>query len=256
MNKNVIIIMAGGLGKRMNSNLPKVLHKINHKPMLVHIVEQSLLIEPIQILIVVGNYKDLIEKTLSEYIDLNNIHIDVQFILQKEPLGTGHAIQCCYDELTKHNNINDTNVIILSGDVPFLKSTTINDMLCDFNNIKIVTTIMNNPYGYGRIIEKEGLFEKILEEKDCSLEEKEIKKVNCGIYIINSAVLCKYLPLLQNTNAQNEYYLTDIIELIKNGEQLSVGLYNVPEERQIEIIGINTNEQLQDLEKLVTNNDE
>lgn len=242
MSKNVIIIMAGGLGKRMNSDLPKVLHKMNGKPLLLNVVQQAMLLNPIKILIVVGKYKNIIETTLHEYISLDKI----EFIIQPEALGTGHAIQCCRDELLKYT---DANVAILSGDTPLLKSTTILDIMHDFHKVKIVTTIMNNPHGYGRIIEIDGVFDKIVEEKDCCLEEKLVKKVNCGVYAFESAVLCKYLPLLQNKNAQNEYYLTDIIELIKNGEQIKIDLYNIREDRQIEIMGVNTIEQLTALEE-------
>jgi len=249
MTKNIIIIMAGGLGKRMNSDLPKVLHKIHNKPMLVHVIEQSILLNPLEILIVVGKYKDIIENTVGEYINKNTIiKHNIQFILQPEPLGTGHAIQCCRDELLK---IPTTNVIILSGDVPLLKFSTINDMLNEFKHIKIVTTLMPNPHGYGRIIEKDGVFEKIVEEKDACQEEKMVKKVNCGIYAIRCELLCKYLPLLTNNNSQGEYYLTDIIELIQKGEEVAVGLYNIPEERQNEIIGVNTAEQLANLVNLL-----
>ncbi len=242
MSKNVIIIMAGGLGKRMNSDLPKVLHKINGKPLLLNVVQEAMLLNPIKILIVVGKYKNIIETTLREYISLDKI----EFIIQPEALGTGHAIQCCRDELLKYN---DANVAILSGDTPLLKSTTIRDIMHDFHKVKIVTTMMNNPHGYGRIIETDGVFDKIVEEKDSSLEEKLVKKVNCGVYAFESAVLCKYLPLLQNKNAQNEYYLTDIIELIKNGEQIKIDLYNIREDKQIEIMGVNTIEQLTALEE-------
>jgi len=238
--------MAGGLGKRMNSDLPKVLHKIHNKPMLVHVIEQSILLNPLKILIVVGKYKDIIEKTIGEYINYDNINI--QFILQPEPLGTGHAIQCCLVELEKYPN---KNVMILSGDVPLLKSTTMNHMLHEFKNVKLVTTIMSTPHGYGRIIEKNGVFEKIVEEKDASEKERMVSKVNCGIYAMESNLLCKYLPHLTNTNSQKEYYLTDIIELIKKGENVSIDLYNIPEERQYEIIGVNTVEQLTNLEQLL-----
>lgn len=242
MSQNVIIIMAGGLGKRMNSDLPKVLHKINGKPLLLNVVQEAILLNPIKILIVVGKYKNVIETTLREYISLDKI----EFIIQPEALGTGHAIQCCRDELLKYN---DANVAILSGDTPLLKAATIRDILHDFHKVKIVTTILNNPHGYGRIIETNGIFDKIVEEKDSSLEEKLVKKVNCGVYAFESAVLCKYLPLLQNKNAQNEYYLTDIIELIKIGEKNKIDLYDIPEDRQLEIMGVNTIEQLTALEE-------
>jgi len=232
--------MAGGLGKRMNSHLPKSLHNIGGNPMIVHIIRQAILLNPVKIFIVVGKFSDIIKQSLSIYINLDNI----EFILQEEALGTGHAIQCCRTQLLSYTN---ANVVILSGDTPFIQSSTINDMLINFRNVKIVTTVMQNPYGYGRIIETGGTFEKITEEKDCSLSEKKVDKVNCGIYVFDLAVLCKYLPLLTNQNAQQEYYLTDIIELIKNGEHV-IELYNIPQERQIEITGVNTIEQLNELE--------
>jgi UDP-N-acetylglucosamine diphosphorylase/glucosamine-1-phosphate N-acetyltransferase len=234
--------MAGGLGKRMNSDLPKVLHNFGKKPMLIKIVHKAMLLDPLKIFIVVGKYRTIIEETLRQYFSLDKI----EFIIQPEALGTGHAIQCCRDELLKYT---DTNVVILSGDTPLLKAATIRDIMHDFNKVKIVTTQMKTPYGYGRIIEKDGVFDKIVEEKDCTLEERLIEKVNCGVYAFESDVLCKYLSLLQNKNAQSEYYLTDIIELIKVGENIQVDLYDIPEDRQMEIMGVNTIEQLQDLEE-------
>ena len=105
----IVIIMAGGLGKRMNSDLPKVLHTVHNKPMLCHVIEQSLALNPYKIFIVVGKYKNIIEQTIGE---LNN---KVDYIVQPEPLGTGHAIQCCRDELLRYPN---KKVLILSGDVP------------------------------------------------------------------------------------------------------------------------------------------
>lgn len=245
MTEIIAIIMAGGLGKRMCSDLPKVIHKINNKPLLVYVIEETKLINPKKILIIVGKYHDIIKKTLSEYMSLENIH----FIIQPEALGTGHAIQCCRDELLQYQN---TNIVILSGDTPLIKHTTIKDIFNHFQNVKIVTTIMENPFGYGRIIDKNGIFERITEEKDCNDNEKCIKKVNCGIYAFNSYLLCKYLPLLTNHNAQKEYYLTDIIELIKNGEKINIELFNIPKEQQIEIMGVNTKEQLEELEQQIT----
>jgi UDP-N-acetylglucosamine diphosphorylase/glucosamine-1-phosphate N-acetyltransferase len=237
----IIIIMAGGLGKRMNSDLPKVLHTIHGKPMLSHVIEQSLALNPYKIFVVVGKYKNIIEQTIGELKD------KVEFIVQPEPLGTGHAIQCCREELTKYNK----KVLILSGDVPLLTTNTMQSMLTHMNHVKIVTTLLDNPYGYGRVVD--GGLVKIVEEKDASDEEKQIKNVNCGIYIIDSTLLCKYLPLLKPNNKQNEYYLTDIIALIQQGEHITVDIYTVSKEKQYEIMGVNTIEQLNELEKLNVN---
>jgi UDP-N-acetylglucosamine diphosphorylase/glucosamine-1-phosphate N-acetyltransferase len=242
MKELIVIIMAGGLGKRMQSDLPKVLHTINNKPMLVHIIEQAFQLSPKKIMIIVGKFRQLIEETLSKYISLEKI----QFILQPEPLGTGNALLCCRKAL--YNEINSTT-IILSGDTPCIKADTLNDIYYTDSSVNIVTTELYNPYGYGRIIETNGKFMKITEEKDCSHEEKLIKKINCGIYLIDTDLLFKYLPFITNENTQKEYYLTDIIEIIKNGENKEIDLYLIPYERQIEIIGVNTKEQLLELEQ-------
>ena len=96
-------------------------------------------------------------------------------------------------------------------------------------------------------------FDKIVEEKDCTLEEQLIKRVNCGIYAFDTQTLCKYLPLLTNKNAQGEYYLTDVVELIKMGEAIHIDLYDICNDKQIEVMGVNTIEQLHDLEKKLNN---
>jgi len=246
MQNLIVIIMAGGLGKRMNSTLPKVLHSISNEPMLVRVIKQALVLNPKKILIVVGKYKNIIESTIKEFVDLNNI----SFVNQPEALGTGHAIQCCIPELLNYDN---SNVLILSGDVPLLKSSTMLNLVSNFNKVKLMTSIFDNPYGCGRILETNNLFDRIIEEKDCTLEEKKINKINCGIYAFNSNILCKYLPLLNNNNSQGEYYLTDIVEIIKKNENINIDMYEISKEKQIEIIGVNTAEQLVELEILAKN---
>ena len=234
----VVIIMAGGLGKRMRSTLPKVLHEILDKPMLVHVVERALELKPVKILIVVGKYLPVISETLKTY----NILKYVDFINQPEALGTGHAIQCCREQLN-----NNADVLILSGDVPLIKTDSLHTMINDLSCARIMTTMLEDPHGYGRIIENNGVFEKIVEEKDCSDEERKCQKTNAGIYAFNSKMLYKYLPYLSNDNAQQEYYLTDIVEIIKEHENVNIDLYDMPVERQIELTGVNTKEQLEEL---------
>lgn len=245
-NELNVVIMAGGLGKRMESNIPKVLHKILNKPMIVHVIEESNRLNPNKIIIVVGKYRDIIETTIKEYLDVNTIPIE--YIIQPEALGTGHAVQCCINSLKL--NIN-SKTLILSGDVPLLKCNTMKSIIENLNKVKIAITELDNSSGYGRIVENNSLFEKIVEEKDCSPEQKNIKKVNCGIYAFDTKILCKYLPDLSNNNSQKEYYLTDIIEIIKKNENINIDLYNISKERQYEIIGVNTKQQLIDLEKLI-----
>ena len=245
--ENIVIIMAGGLGKRMKSELPKVLHKIQNKPMLVHVIERALELNPVKIYVIVGVYKKIISSTLEEYHLLKNI----EFVNQDNPMGTGHAIQCCRTQLKDYQN---HNVIILSGDVPLISKNTLDNMLDNLNSVKILTTDRDNPKGYGRIILKENKFQRIIEEKDCNEEERKCKKTNSGIYAFKSNLLYKYLPYLNNNNSQNEYYLTDIIEIIKNHEHIDIDMFNLSREKQIELSGVNTKEQLEELEEFLKNN--
>jgi UDP-N-acetylglucosamine diphosphorylase/glucosamine-1-phosphate N-acetyltransferase len=243
MKDIIAIIMAGGLGKRMESEIPKVLHIINNKPMIVHIIEQVISINPTKIIIVAGKFKSLIEETIVKYISLDNI----LFINQPEPLGTGNAILCCRTELYRYYN---SNTIILSGDTPCITKSTLKTICNSSHDVNIVTTKLENPYGYGRIIHKYDKFSAILEEKDCSSQQKTIKHVNCGIYYLNTSLLFRYLPFINNNNAQNEYYITDIIALIKEEELIDINDILIPKENQIEILGVNTKEQLYELQNL------
>lgn len=246
MNENFnIIIMAGGLGKRMESDLPKVLHKILDKPMIVRVIEESIKLMPKKIIIVVGKYHNIIKKTIDEYIQ----NINLVYVYQPEALGTGHAIQCCMEELKSEPS---ELTLILSGDVPFLKCETMIDIIKDTNKVKIAITELEDSTGYGRIMLKNSQFEKIIEEKDCSTEEKRIKLINCGIYSFSTDILCKYLPCLSNDNAQREYYLTDIIEIIKINEDINVELCTIDKDKHYQIMGINTKQQLIELESLVS----
>ena len=249
----VAIIMAGGLGKRMNSELPKVLHKIAGVPMICHILTKLTELSSVKpsVMIVVGKYKQIIEETINDFLqekDLQFLIEKIQYIDQIEPMGTGHAIQCCRSELLKYQN---ANVLILSGDVPLISSQLMMKMVTNLNTIKIAVTCLENSTGYGRIVEKHGKFDKIVEEKDCNAEQKTIQKVNCGLYAVDCKTLCRYLPYLKNNNSQNEYYLTDIIEIIKCEERIDVEMCEISKESQHEIMGVNTLQQLEELEKII-----
>jgi UDP-N-acetylglucosamine diphosphorylase/glucosamine-1-phosphate N-acetyltransferase len=240
--------MAGGLGKRMESTVPKVLHKLDGVPLIVHILSKlQLLGEKVKmekIFIVVGKYKEQIQNTVDAYVTMQNI----SYIYQEEALGTGHAILCCRNELLKYPN---SDVLILSGDVPMLTNFTMLQLLNKASNIKIITTNMADPLGYGRILTENQKFVKIVEQKDCTEAELCIKNVNTGIYCINSKLLCNYLPHLKNNNSQKEYYLTDIIEIIKNEENIDIDMLEIEKEKVIEVTGINTADQLKELENLI-----
>jgi len=259
----VIMIMAGGLGTRMNSNIPKVLHKINNIPLIIHILNTSLTLNPYSICIIVGKYKDLIESTINNYYtekygksgnfskitNKNEITCKINYIIQNEPLGTGHAIMCCKNYLGKLNtNIN--NCLVLSGDVPFIKATTLEKLFSDFD-ANILVAYKDDPFGYGRIVfnndNKNDTFSKIVEEKDCTEEEKKIQLINGGIYFFKIDILLKYIDKLTNNNNNKEYYLTQLFELFSNDK---VNIDYTIVDNLLEITGINTEQQLNELEQL------
>lgn len=243
--------MAGGLGKRMNSNIPKVLHKFNNKPMIVHTIENSLLINPNKILIVVGKYYELIKQTINQYIQKDKL-FNIEYVLQDTPLGTGHALLCAKEKLY-NNYINSNNkLLILSGDTPLIDIKIMNNMIDDLKNFKICTTSLQNPYGYGRIVNiQNSNYTKIIEEKDCTNEQKIINKINCGIYSIKISLLLKYIDKLTNNNNQSEYYLTDLVEIITKEENILIEFYEINSSNNYKILGVNTPEQLEELQKYI-----
>ena len=248
----VIVIMAGGLGKRMNSELPKVLHDVSGLPMLVRVIQTALKLYPTKIYIVVGKYIQLIKEYLIKY----DVMESVEFILQEQALGTGHAIQCCYPYLNDSISFNqDKKVLILSGDVPLIQPDLLRGLLDSCNEscvASIMTTQMSKPYGYGRIIQENGVFKKIVEEKDCTHVERNCKIVNAGIYAFQVEYLCEYIFSLETNNAQKEYYLTDIFEIISRVEpDKIINTHEIPYERQYELEGVNTKEQLNKMNNLL-----
>lgn len=244
----VVIIMAGGLGTRMESNVPKVIHKLGGIPMINHIINNLKKLEKKinlkQIFIVVGKFKKQIQEAIEEYTELSNI----TYIDQPEALGTGHAIQCCIGHLIKYPN---SNTLILSGDVPMFSTNSMLNLVNKLDKARIIVTTNNNPTGYGRIIIKNEKFERIVEHNDCTFEQLSILKVNCGIYAFDTEILCKWLPFINNNNKKREYYLTDIVEIIKREENIEIELYDLPTEKMIEVIGVNTISQLNELDELI-----
>lgn len=248
-NKSVILIMAGGLGKRMNSHIPKVLHLIKNKPMIIHIIETSLRLEIYKIGIIVGKYYTLIKETIEQYIDKDIIELKITFIMQNEPLGTGHAVLCCKKFLEKMPSYIN-NVCVLSGDVPLITSKTINNLLNNTEFSNIIIAQLDEPSGYGRMVIENNKIIKIVEDKDCNDEEKEIKFINSGIYSFNIKLLLQYIDKIDNNNKQNEYYLTQIFELfVKNYIPINYELID----NIYEISGVNDQQQLLILENCIKN---
>lgn len=246
---SVILIMAGGLGKRMNSDVPKVLHLINNKPMIVHVIETSLKLNIHKIGIIVGKYYAVIKETLEQYLDMNIMASKITFIMQNEALGTGHAILCCKNFLEKLPTYI-YNICILSGDVPLITTESINNLLNDTEFCNILIANIDEPSGYGRIVIENNKIIRIVEEKDCNEEEKQIKFINSGIYSFNIKVLLQYIDKIDNNNKQNEYYLTQLFEVfVKNYIPINYQIV----ENILEISGVNDQQQLLILENYVKN---
>jgi len=239
MSNLVVTILAGGEGKRMRSDTPKVLHLFRGRPMLVWVLEAALALCPKKIIIVTGRFHDLIIRTIGEHLDV----FGIEFVQQPIPQGTADAINCClrhYDQ--------DDQVLILNGDTPLVTK----ELLASFiqsakTQCVVLSTLLENPTGYGRIIAPDFIIERIVEERDATLEEKTVNQVNAGIYLINGEVLQKYIPLISNKNAQKEYYLTDIVQLVYEYPTIArVSTVLMEDSRPLR--GINTPEELAQLE--------
>lgn len=173
----ICIILAGGKGKRMCSDLPKVLHHVKNPfnktqsyPMIIHILIKAIKLNIKRIFIIVGEYKDIIKSTIDEFIK-NNLITEpdiIEYVFQSEALGTGHAIKCTLPYIEKYNN---DHALILSGDVPLISLNTLINLTKEEDN-KLLITELDNPFGCGRIILEQNELSKIVEEKDCNDEEK------------------------------------------------------------------------------------
>jgi len=236
-----ILILAGGLGKRMNSDIPKVLHKLNNLTLIEHVINTALELKPNKIGIIVGKYKNQIKEVIDNSLhDYDNQQIE--YINQNEPKGTGHAIQCATEFIKKY-----TNILILSGDVPLITKNTLYDLI-HFNFNAAVSLLVNkleDPTGYGRIVINDDKIQ-IVEEKDANEEQKLIKLINSGVYYFKSNLLLEHLPKLKNNNKQNEYYLTDLIKYYDIENCCMIHSKN-----NNEILGVNTTEQLNLLKSIL-----
>ncbi len=232
-----IVILAAGQSKRMRSAVPKIAHPLAGKPLLEHVLSTVTQLHPDQPPIVVYGYQgELIQRTFK--------HLSVTWVHQSEPLGTGHAVQQALPKLTQQDR-----TLILYGDVPLISQATLEHLLSSTpqHALGIITAQLADPTGLGRIIrdEQERIL-KIVEEKDATPAERKLHEINTGIYLIPTAYLQASLPLVKNHNAQQEYYLTDIIGLaIQDG----MTIHSISPAYPEEILGVNNRVQLAQLER-------
>jgi len=234
-----IVIMAAGKGTRMESDIPKVLHKLLNKTLLNHVIDASLGLNPRKIVVVVGHEAQMIKDSVESK--------EVLYSLQTEQRGTGHAIM----QTREHLESFEGNTLILSGDVPLIKKSTLLSLIERQKkggyDACMLTAKINNPEGYGRVIRDENNnLKRVCEHKDCEPDQLLINEINSGIYIFNNKILFQLLPKLRNNNSQSEYYLPDVLTMIVNSNG-NIGLEK--SNNFIEIQGVNTMEQLLSLEK-------
>lgn len=237
----VTIIMAAGKGTRMKSDLAKVLHPLNGQPMIHYVIQLARDLGSHRVIAVIGHQKERVKETLKNE--------RIEFAIQEPQLGTGHAVMQTENLLENY----DGSVLVLSGDVPILTHDTMKKLIALHKEesavATVLTTHMPDPTGYGRVIRNaDGSVRKVVEHKDATEEEKKIREINSGIYMFQSQDLFHALKKINSNNAQNEYYLPDVLKVFID-EGKKVCAYITEDYR--EISGINTVEQLKEAEDIL-----
>ena len=231
-----VVILAAGQGTRMRSALPKVLHPVAGKPMLEHVIDSARALAPAGIHVVIGHGAEKVRETLDA--------ADLNWVLQSEQLGTGHAVA----QALPHVNGAD-QVLVLYGDVPLLTVETLKSLIeqTPVDSLGMLTVLLGDPTGYGRILRNaEGQVQAIVEQKDASPEQLQIREGNTGIMLLPGSRIQAWLTGLSNNNAQGEYYLTDVVELaVSQAVEVSV----VQASDELEVMGANNRQQLSVLER-------
>jgi bifunctional UDP-N-acetylglucosamine pyrophosphorylase / glucosamine-1-phosphate N-acetyltransferase len=234
------VVMAAGKGTRMKSDLPKVLHKVCGMPMVEHVLSALAGIGVDKPIVVIGHGAEKVREVLQDKAD---------YAIQAEQLGTGHAVMQAEGLL--QGIVGD--VVVVCGDTPLITSATLEELVTKHREYKaaatLLTAVMDNPTGYGRVIRQEGIgIQRIIEEKDANPEQKQVKEIYSGIACFNIKLLLDTLKLIQPNNAQGEYYITDVFELLASNNHLVEGVILSDED---EIMGINNRVQMAEAEKIL-----
>ncbi len=232
-----IVILAAGKGTRMHSQKPKVMHLLAGKPLLDHVYHQAQALQPTAIHLVVGHAAEVLQNHTRDW--------GINCVLQAEQLGTGHAVLQALPAIKA-----ESTVLILYGDVPLIAEESLRQLVAkvDDQSLALLTVELDNPHGYGRIARDEsGQVRAIVEQKDASQAELQIREVNTGVMAATGACLQRWLPQLQNNNAQGEFYLTDIVALAR-AESLSINTLRAPSAE--DVMGVNDRQQQAQLERI------
>lgn len=236
------VVLAAGKGTRMKSDLPKVAVSVYGKPMILHVLENLSGAGIRKIILVVGHQKEVVMDIVKDVRD-----VDIEFAVQAEQLGTGHALLCAKEALESF----DGNILVACGDMPLIRAETFASLLHDHEeknrHTTVLSSVLENPKGYGRIIRDEGgNLTAIVEEKDATDEIREIKETNTGTYVFRSPEIFEILDKIGSDNAQGEYYLPDAIEIFRSrGGQVGALIL----EDSIEALGANSKEDVEQLER-------
>ncbi|BBA52610.1 N-acetylglucosamine-1-phosphate uridyltransferase [Fusobacterium varium] len=233
------LILAAGKGTRMKSELPKVIHEVNGIPMISKIIKVLEVLKPEENILILGHKKEEVLKVVGENAD---------YVVQTEQLGTGHAVLQAKNKLKDY----DGDVMVLCGDTPLLREETLKELYKFHKETDSVTTILtsiyDNPFGYGRIVKENDLVKAIVEEKEADDKTKKIKEVNAGVYCFKGRELFEALSKITNNNEKGEYYLTDVIGIqVKEGKKVQSYILN----DNIEILGVNSKVELAEASKVL-----
>ena len=234
-----IVILAAGKGTRMYSDKPKVLHALAGKPLVQHVLDCATSLQPQQMCVVYGHGGEAVPQAMQQY--------GAKFVIQEPQLGTGHAVQQAMPHLP-----DGSRTLVLYGDVPLIRHSTLHQMQQAGEGLVLLTVNLENPTGYGRIVrDQQGDVQCIVEEKDATAEQREIREVNTGILLAPTENLRTWLGNLGNNNAQGEYYLTDVVAM---AVQQGLTVHTVQPAHRWEVEGINNKMQLADLERVLQQN--
>lgn len=233
------LILAAGQGKRIKSNLPKVLHKVCGKEMINHVIDTMREANIEDVNIIIGKGAELVQKATESR--------NVSYSLQEEQLGTGHAVKCAKEFLKDKDGV----VAIFTGDAPLIRKETVKKLLDNHiengNTGTLLTSLIQDPTGYGRIIRNGNEIERIVEHKDCNEDELKVNEINAGMYCFDIKALLGALEKLSNNNAQGEYYLTDVISILKSeGKKLGAVITEFDE-----TLGVNSRAELAQAEVIM-----